>query len=154
MDASGSTRRWWRAGIVAILLVGIAAVGVVLALDNGGPDDATRMNGTMLAQVAAVQEGCQQWQTDQRAADRIPEWCSSMSDWMCDRMVQGWRAPHPLWGDLGEVRANCRQWLVDNPRILTGSDDRCGGMIAWMQTHMRYWGKPGYSPDWMMRGSR
>ena len=150
--ASPQPRRKWLligAIVVGVLVIAGIAGAVVIANDADTPDYAA-------PQIGWMRQGCQQW-ADSYQGTGGPDgaWCSSMTDWMNQRMgpnasgQNGMMSGSMMWQDPASMRATCAQWMGTNPSgVPTGADttEWCDQMIDWMDQHMGDW------DNWMMNG--
>jgi hypothetical protein len=146
-----SKRRWLLVGgiVVAVLVLAGGAWAVVASQDDDNPSyDA--------AQIGWMHQGCQQW-ADSYQGTGGPDgaWCTSMTDWMNQRMgpnvsgQNGMMSGSMMWQDPASMRATCEQWMGTNPSgVPTGTDTTawCDQMTDWMNQHMGDW------DNWMHDG--
>lgn len=150
--AQESGRRRWLliSGVVALVLVIAGGAWAVVATQD---DDVPSYD---TAQIGWMHQGCQQWaDSDQDTGGPNVEWCTSMTDWMNQRMgtsasgQNGMMMGSMMWQDPASMRATCEQWMGTNPNgVPSGTDATawCGQMVDWMNQHMGDW------DNWMMNG--
>lgn len=144
-------RRWLLIGgaLVAVLVIAGAAWAVVASRDTDTPSYDT-------AQIGWMRQGCQQWADSYQGADGPnAEWCTSMTDWMNQRMgsnpsgQRGMMMGPMMWQDPASMRTTCEQWLATDPSGVPRANDTdawCGQMVEWMDQHMGDW------DDWTHQG--
>lgn len=143
--------------IAAVAGAGVLAavtVGVLVARDDG---NSTTLAVQPAAQVSSIQQGCQQWLSQDSARSRVgtPAWCTGLTDWMTDRMASTGVGPQMMFGGAAQMKATCRQWMTESPPA--GADagtgtDWCDSMTSWMSEHMGTWSGREDWDDWMMHG--
>ena len=144
--ADSSRRRWLLIGgiLVAVLVIGGAAWAVVASRDTDTPSYDT-------AQIVWMHQGCQQWVASYQGTEEPnAAWCTSMTDWMNQRMGskasgQGGMMMGPMmWRDPASMRTTCEQWLATGPNDVPRGNDAdawCRQMVEWMDQHMGDWGE-------------
>lgn len=149
------TRRPARTPLIAALagagVLAAVTVGVMVARDDGND---TTLAVQPAAQVASLQQGCQQWLAQDPARAQTPTWCTGMTDWMSQHMAAAGSGPQMMWGGPDQMRATCRQWATASPSATGAVNgvDRCEDMVDWMSQHTGTWSGRGDWGDWMMHG--
>ena len=147
--SSGGRRLLLIGGIVlAVLVIAGGTWAVVAAQDNDTPSyDAV--------QIGWMHQGCQQWVDSSQGAGPNDAWCTSMTDWMNQRLgpsasaQNGMMMGSMMWQDPASMRATCEQWIGTNPSGVPGGTDGnawCAQMTDWMNEHMGGW------DNWMHNG--
>jgi hypothetical protein len=132
--------------VVAVLALGGIAAAVIANRDDGRSYDT--------AQIGRMHQGCQQWSESYQGGDGPGDgWCTSMTDWMDDRMGQrrgGMMMGPMMWQDPDSMRATCQEWMADDPPADSsgGRAEWCDQMVDWMSDHMGDWDR------WMGDGPR
>jgi hypothetical protein len=140
--AGAPTRRWhirWPVIAAAVLAITAAAGTAVLITRDDKPGTTADS-----AQLAALQQGCQDWMHDRGSlAGSDTTWCSNMTGWMQDRIRDGHMMGSTMWGDPQRMFDTCTQWMATNPADVTDPDTWCNDMVTWMDQHTNDWA------DWM-----
>lgn len=115
--------------LVAVLVAAVVGltIGIVVVSNNNDAPSVT--TAAPAAQIANVQQACQQWMNDYNGSAPSADWCRSMATWMTGRVGNGQTMPMMMWGDPDQMASTCRQWN-------SGNDDWCDQMVTWMQGHM------------------
>ena len=135
-------RSWtpWVIVLVAVLVVGGVLTGVLL---SRGSD-----NQVNSRQLAELQQACTQWKGSSSPSATPSDWCTNMSGWMSDRMVD-----HPgMWASPQAMQTTCQEWSAAHPGSASEGNRIawCNDMVSWMQQHAAQWGS---WSSWMMHGS-
>jgi hypothetical protein len=137
--------------LVAVVAAAGVAIGWLIARDEG--NQTTTADST--AQVASVQQACQQWLIDSATQAGSAAWCSSMAEWMSEQMAANRMGPQMMWGDPDQMRETCQQWLTDRPAgVDVDAQQWCDDMVDWMDEHMGEWSGRNEWGDWMDHGPR
>ena len=139
--------------IVAVVVLGVA-VGALVAADG---DDTRLASGTATAQLAAVQQACDQFASTGPMMSE-PVSCAAMGAWMHDHMGASGAGASLMWGGPTRMRATCQQWMADQPPPgVRDPQAWCTGMVSWMSDHVDDWADEDLWDDWMggpMQGGR
>ena len=141
-----------RTRTVAVAVVAAAAIiGVLIGVAIARDDDGTTAAVSSGAQVASVQQACQQWLDGNSSMMGDPDWCSAMAGWMSQSMMGNGMGPQMMWGDPERMRATCEQWMTTDPPAGATVDPGawCASMVDWMATHMRGWSGEDTWDGWM-----
>jgi hypothetical protein len=135
----------------AALAVLVAVVVGIVTLRHDGKDTAADLEPA--AQVASLQQGCQQW-LRQDPVVQAPGLCSGLTGWMATHMNTSGMGPQMMWGGPDQMRTTCRQWTMADPSAKSTGDaaDWCDSMVDWMNAHMDNWSGRGDWDGWMMHG--
>ena len=130
--------------LIAVPVIAIAVgAGIAVALASGDePDTATDR-----AQLAALQQGCQDWMNDRGPfAGSDATWCANMAGWMQGQMRGGQMMGSMMWGNPERMLDTCVQWMATSPAaVADGTDPEtwCRDMVTWMDQNADDW------DDWM-----
>jgi hypothetical protein len=141
-------------GLAAIMLVAVS-VGIVVFRGNNSSSTGTAASQQLAsAQLASVQQSCQQWSGSSAPAlgkgSPSSAWCTTMTDWMGQQLRSQRMTGAMMWGSATTLQATCQQWMATGSGSTSGgtaSPAWCGQMANWMAQHVGDWG------NWMMNGN-